>query len=320
MISVDRRLHAICLLLVVGLAGHGAEIVTENPPFRPWDDAAISPGWHDLLPGWLPVLAAGLLVATAAALLVLRSRGAALAVAITYVIHHLTWPLRVRNHMALLLAVYALLIIGWAAAGWPRDRRQRSITDGLLVEGIAILLVLTYLSAAFHKLNTEFLSDHGFGAVALRDFLRAGGLHGAPALAASAWAVVATELVMPLVAWRSARLRPLAVLALFVFHFPMLSSMGVSDYPMIVAALYPAWFTPDEWRFLAMRLAAPRRGLLVAAAIAMLADAWFVRHWGLTTGFGLIVAAMWGYAVLPLLALRRRRGTANRVGPCYHGS
>ena len=46
MIALDRRVHDACLLLVVGLAGHGAELIAADPPWRPSDAVWVSPGWH----------------------------------------------------------------------------------------------------------------------------------------------------------------------------------------------------------------------------------------------------------------------------------
>lgn len=309
MISEDRRVSAANLLLVVGLAGHAAELVVENPPWQPWDERWVTPGWHRFLPEVFPFVAAGLLAVCGVVLLWRRSRGAALAVAFAYALHHLTWPLRIRNHMSFLLAVYALEAGVWLAAGLPRDLDQRRAVDRLLAGGLAGVLVVTYLAAGIHKLNAAFLSGDptlSSGALAARQFLVAGGLTSPPAVvvAAAPYAVVACELTLPLVAWLVGPLRRAAVLALFAFHFPMISAMGVSDYPMLVSALYPALFTADEWSDLERKLYKPSLGKLAGTLAAVVLQARFVRHWGLTTSFGAVVAALWGWASVALLSRR----------------
>ena len=128
---------------------------------------------------------------------------------------------------------------------------------------------------------------------------------------------------MPLIAWRSQRLRVPAILVLFAFHFPMISVMNVADYPMIASIFYCALFSRAHFRLVLRyaRRASPWN--VSGTVIGVAAQLWFIPYWGALTVFGLFVMGLWGWAAGSMLemqftALRRRqspRATAHASAP-----
>lgn len=309
MIARDGRLRAVNLLLVAGLVGHATQLLAEDTPWageareRYWT----TPGWHLFVPPWVVVALAVAVVVAAAGVAARRSRPWCLALAVAYAAHYLTYPFRIRNHMTLVLFALGVQSAVWlvgalAGAADLRGRGERARTvDRFAATGVAVVLVVTYASAALHKVNADFLaldparSDAAAGVTA---FLRSGGLAGArvPAwvLRLATWGTVAVEAALPVVAWRAARWRSPAVLGLMAFHVPHVAAMGVADYPMLASALYPALFSPGHWRRVA-RSAAPSAWTLGGAALGAATQAWFAPRWGPLEVYGVLVLALWGY-------------------------
>jgi hypothetical protein len=246
-------------------------------------------------------------------------------VAGSYTLHYLTYHARIRNHMTLMLSGLTLQSALWLVAAGrgavdlrgqgPHARR----VDAWVARGLAAVIVATYAFAALHKCNANFLAldpDRSAAVSGTMDFLRYGHVTRHPprwALAFAVYGTIACEAVLPVVAWRFSRLRPAALLALMAFHFPHVSTLAVADYPMLASAYYPALFTPAQWSRFEARLARPTPFALAAVVTALFLQARFVPWWDPVTLFGLVVAALWGYAAAALLpmalgALRRPDG------------
>ncbi len=310
MISRDPRLRIIALLLAPAFVGHFVQLMREDTP---WTYEAgvrylVTPGWHHALPYEACMALAAAVPIAMIGMLAFRSRGWLLAVCGTYLLHYLSWPFRIRNHMTLMLS--SLVVIGVltaiaARAGAINARTgegpSADAADDRVVWGVALVLCITYFFAGFHKMNPRFTSaDPGLSSAAMgiADFLRHGGITRAPPawlMGSIGWLSIGIELAVPIIAWRVNRLTVPCVLVLMGFHFPMVAVMNVADYPMLASAFWPALFTRGQWEALEARLR-PSRWTVTGAAVGVAAQFWFMPWWGWLTGFGVGVMALWGWA------------------------
>lgn len=302
-LSRDERVQAFCLLLVPAFVAHALQLLGEDTPWAPhaWSRYWFEPGWHLYLPPWVPAALAVALALAVLGLAVFRTRPWVVALAAIYVLHYLTYPYRIRNHMTLTLA--GMLVIG----GLFLIDRRPARADRHVATGLAAVLCITYFFAGFHKINANFLTvgPSSSAVPGIDDFFVYGDLGGEAPWLARALAVYGTvviECLVPLIAWRVPRLTIPAILVLFAFHFPMVSVMNVSDYPMIASAFYPALFTRARFR-LVLRRAGPTRWTIGGALLGVAAQAWFVPYWGALTIFGVFVMALWGWAAGAMVAL-----------------
>jgi hypothetical protein len=325
MISKDARLQTFGLLMVPAFVGHAIQLLGEDTPWAPhaWARYWIEPGWHLFLHPSIPSAIGVALAGAVVGLAIRRTRPWVLAIAALYWLHYLTYPYRIRNHMTHMLATLTMVggvwLIGWAwerGGSEPRGPRPR-LVDRHAVDGAALVLCITYFFAGFHKINDNFLSigasSHAVNAMV--DFWRYGDLgHMPPSWmqALAPWGTVVVECTVPIVAWRFARLRVPAILTLLAFHFPMISTMNVSDYPMITFMSYPLLFTRGHFRILSRHLFRLSRPNVAGAAIGVALQIWFIPWWGALTIFGLLVMALYGWsagAMLEMVITRRRRAS-----------
>ena len=309
MISPDPRLRAYAALLVPAFVGHTIQLLGEDLPWQPhaWSRYWTQPGWHLFVPWWAVVaIAVGLAVAVVG-IAIRRTRPWLVALVPLYVAHYLTYPFRIRNHMSHMF--FGMVMLGgvWLAG----RRRNPEEVDRAAVRGLALVLCITYFFAGFHKINDAFLSigPDSSAASAITDFVRYAGLGSeAPAWAkwCAAYGAVGIECVVPIVAWRSTRLRVPALLTLMLFHFPMVSAMNVADYPMIVAASYPCLFSRTDFERLLQHLG-PSRWTLTGAAVGVLMQLWAMPWWGALTIFGLFVMGLFGWSAGAMIDARRAR-------------
>jgi len=323
-ISKDLRLQAFGLLMVPAFIGHAIQLLGEDTPWAPhaWARYWTQPGWHLHLDPEIPSLIAVALAAAVIGLAVRRTRPWILAIVVLYWLHYLTYPYRIRNHMTHMFATLTMVggvwLIAWASGAVdPRGRGPRPrLVDRYAVDGAALVLCITYFFAGFHKINADFLSvgDMSSAAAAVTDFWRYGDIGHMPPVwvrALAAWGTVVIECAVPIVAWRFARLRVLAILVLFAFHFPMISTMNVSDYPMITLMSYPLLFSKGHFRILARHLLRPSKANVAGAVIGMALQAWFIPWWGALTIFGLFVMALYGWSAGSMIEMVRARRGAN---------
>ncbi len=324
-VSHDKRLRAIALLLAPAFVGHTIQLLSEDVPWAPWAGTRYwtTPGWHLVLPPWVILAIAGGLAAAVAGLALRRTRPWMIAVIVLYVAHYFTYPYRIRNHMTLLLA--SLLAIGgaWLLGGLSGavDRLGRGpharLVDRWAVNGVALVLCITYVFAALHKTNTGFLT-FGPASAAYRgvnDFWVYGDLGDrAPrwAVATATYGTLVVEYGFPIVARLSSTLRPFLVLGLLLFHFPHVAVMNVADYPMIASTFYPSLFTAGHWRILERYLARPSRWNVGGALLGAAAELWWLPYGGAMSAFGVGVCMLWGWAAGSLLPMGLSRLAARR--------
>ncbi len=314
-LSRDARVQTICVLLVPAFVGHTLQLLGEDTPWAPhaWSRYWFEPGWHLYLPPAVPALIAVALAGAVTGLAVFRTRPWVAAIVVLYAAHYLTYPYRIRNHMTLMLSELVMLGGLW---GIDRLRRAPPRSDRYVATGIATVLCVTYFFAGFHKINDHFLSLGPMSAAVqgIDDFWIYGDLgHRAPtwARALAVYGTVVIECLVPLVAWRVPRLTAPAILVLFAFHFPMISVLNVSDYPMLASAFYPALFTRARFRLVLRHARRPTPFTVVGAGIGAAAQLWFMPYWGALTIFGIFVMALWGWAAGAIVAMwveARRRG------------
>lgn len=272
MISPDRRLQAYGLLLVPAFMGHTLQLMGEDRPWEPhaWPRYWYQPGWHLFLPPWLIVAIAVALAGVVVGLAVRRTRPWLVALVVIYLAHYLTYPYRIRNHMSHMFFGLSMLGAVWLGGRLlgvraPRDSRGETWwtavrdVDRFAVRGLAMVLCTTYFFAGLHKTNANFLSigSESAAAGAITQFWLYADLGEVPpdwVKWCAAYGTVAIECGVPIVAWRSRILRVPALLILMAFHYPMVSAMNVSDYPMIVSASYPCLFSEAHFRLLLRHL------------------------------------------------------------------
>jgi hypothetical protein len=196
-------------------------------------------------------------------------------------------PIPMPNHVALMLVALtfqAVMLLGRRDEPWT-------------VRGLSSLVVAGYAAAAIHKMNHGFL-----------DILDTVLWHRLPPVVVRVLGVsaVAVELLVPFVALLSRRGRPLALLVLLAFHFPMNSTLGAVDYPWIATSFYPLFFSAEEWAPIERELRQRDRLNLGCAALSALLFAALTPKHDLPTLQGLVgltVAMIWGYAT-PVLMRR----------------
>ncbi|MCA9605357.1 MAG: hypothetical protein KC619_07170 [Myxococcales bacterium] len=299
------------MLLVPAFVGHTLQLLGEDTPWAPhaWARYWFEPGWHLYLPPWIPAVIAVGLAGAVIGLAVFRTRPWVAAIVVLYALHYLTYPYRIRNHMTLMLSELVMLGGLWAIDRW-RGAPPRS--DRYVAAGVAAVLCVTYFFAGFHKINDVFLSLTPVSPAVqgIDDFWIYGDLGSqAPtwARALAAWGTVVIECAVPIVAWRVPRLTAPAMLLLFAFHFPMVSVLNVSDYPMLASAFYPALFTHARFRLVLRHARRPTAFTVTGAVIGAAAQLWFMPWWGALTGFGIFVMALWGWSAGAIVAMYATR-------------
>ncbi len=316
-VSGDARLNLYAWLLVPGFLGHALQIASED---ELWEAASRArywhtPGWHLALPEAMPYAILLGLYAAVIGLAFQRSRPWMGAVLALFVLHYLSWPFRIRNHMSHML--FSALAVGGV---WLLGRRSIK-TDRLAVDGLALVLVITYAFAALHKTNTYFLSvDPALSSAVdgLTTFFIYGDLGSQPprwAIAVATYGTVAIEALAPILAWRVRRLRVPMVLVLLAFHFPHVAVMNVADYPMIASMSYVALFSPAHFRLVLRHARRPNRWNVTGAALGVAAQLWFMPYWGGLMAFGLLVCALWGWAAGSMLRAELGRPLAQGARP-----
>ncbi|MFK8000773.1 MAG: hypothetical protein AB8H86_14330 [Polyangiales bacterium] len=313
-LSPDGRLRFIALLLFPALIGHAIQLTGEDSPgtamamARYWT----TPGWHLALPPWLVTGFALGLALTMVGLLLRRTRRWLLALIAFYVAHYFTYPFRIRNHMSMMLA--SLVAVGGVIAlGRIAGLKNRSFIDRYAIRGVAMVLVITYMSASLHKMNDGFLGPYSSAIQGVDAFFASGGLGGeAPswARAIAIYGTLVVEATLPLFALVLPRFSSVFVIALMLFHFPHVAVMNVADYPMIASTFYPALFRREEWDRLEPFLLRPSRVTLAGGAIGISAQLWFIPSSEALTLFGVFVTALWGWwsaAILQMMWAARRK-------------
>lgn len=298
-LSADGRLRFIALLLFPALIGHAIQLTGEDSPgtamamARYWT----TPGWHLALPPWLVTgFAIGLAVSTLG-LFLRRTRRWLIVLIAFYVAHYFTYPFRIRNHMSMMLA--SLMAVGGTIAlGRLWRMKDKALVDRYAVRGVAMVLVITYMSASLHKMNAGFLGPYSSAIQGVDAFFASGGLGPEAPAWARAIAIYGTlvvEATLPLLALVLPRFAGFFVIGLMLFHFPHVAVMNVADYPMIASAFYPALFRQERWAQLEPYLLRPSRVTLGGAAFGIAAQLWFIPSTEALTLFGVFVTALWGW-------------------------
>ena len=319
----DVRLRAYLALLVPCFIGHTLQLLNEDEPFRAesWARAAITPGWHLFLPAWVPAIVALGLLVSVVALAMRPSRASFFAVAGFYLLHYLTYPWRIRNHMTTMLGGLVVVSLVWLAARWlgalvPGRTSARRV-DGMAVRGLAWVITVQYFFAGLHKMNPGFLDSSPTGlspaVEGATNFWIYGDLGSVPpswVLVVATIGTVAIELVVPSVARLVPRLAMLMIAVLCLFHVPHVAVMNVSDYPMIASAFYPALLS-HRAALRVMRHLGPSRWTVSGALVGVGTQLWFMPYWGGLMVFGLFVLGLWGWALGAMLrtSLERWLGT-----------
>lgn len=298
-LSTDGRLRFIALLLFPALIGHAIQLIGEDSPgtamamARYWT----TPGWHLALPPWLVTGFAVGLGASSVGLLVRRSRPWLLALVVFYVAHYFTYPFRIRNHMSMML-VSLVAIGGVMALARLRGTKDKALIDRYAIRGVAMVLVITYMSASLHKMNDGFLGPYSSAIQGVDAFFASGGLGPeAPswARAVAIYGTLIVEAALPILALVVPRFAGVFVIGLMLFHFPHVAVMNVADYPMIASTFYPALFRREHWARLEPYLLQPSRVTLGGAAFGVAAQLWFIPSSEALTIFGVFVTALWGW-------------------------
>jgi len=206
-----------------------------------------------------------------------------------FLLSQLACPDRITSHAGLMaggLAVVLLLGIAELADRWlARIRRRGSSAapsadwQGWTRVGLAAVCALTYLFAFYYKLNPDWFSSSSaaprFLLVPIEPMLEDLGdpsLLRAGLAAAAIYCTLVVELLLPLLLVVR-RTRLLGCFVGLLFHLPMIVH-GVSDFPVLILAFYPAFFGPGEARELLGRLrASVPPGRVLATAILAAAGA-----------------------------------------------
>jgi hypothetical protein len=275
----DLRIQLFGAVFAVGTLFHELEFILEQAAVGPLGQ--YMERWGRVVPS-LPLPSAiglalhGAVMLIALVVLVLpRRREWLCALAVLFLASLLASPARIPSHagpMATALLVVLVLAVGERLR--PRDG------DGwyrFTLAGLSWTCALTYGFAFLFKLNPVWFSGRSAGPRFLLAPLALD--EGAPLAGTLGWlaihATLVLELALPvLLFWR--RGRPYAVLLGLLFHLPMLAR-GVSDFPVLTLALYPAFMTGAEARALVARcLARPSAGRLVTTLIATGAGGWAI--------------------------------------------
>jgi hypothetical protein len=315
MFSAAPRFRTFALLVLFGLIGHFAQLISED---RFWDAEYrtamwISPGWHLEMNPVISLAIAVLLVFAVFSGIVLRKRFILGIVAVFYILHFFSYPFRIRNHMTFMLATQGFLLVSLLVTRTLRtkanDLRHSStaLIDNQICTGLAWILVINYFFAGFHKLNTAFFSfdsSVSVGAGTIEGFLGAGQIsYYAPhwLLALVLPGAIVCEMVLPTLIWRSDSFREVFILIMLAFHFPMVTTLGAADYPMIVIAFYPVLFSETRWSTFEHELLKRWNWVnVVGAFVGIAAHWWFTPDWTPNTAYGIFVAGLWGFAAVTL--------------------
>jgi len=341
----DIRLSAFLVLLGFGTIAHVAQLAARQ---QLWIGTFLSYGerWSQVFPMWSPLVSRpaiavlyGLMVALALALL-LRPRLAitvpALAVAVAGVF---VSPGRIANNYFMMLAAYFGCAGAWALTA--ALRRSGGEPAGEMVERSLItwlrhLMIITYFFAFFHKVNYGWLnvdsndSTHFLTAFA-QPVLSLTGAEVPRLLRVLAvlaiYGALSTELLLPFLLL--ARITRTAGAAIgLVFHLFMIGR-GIINYPAVILAFYPLFFTHTEIRELWMERL---RAVTLAKCCLAAVPAFYIGHvwrplrrlapaaligkplWAFETLVGYVAIIVGSYVLVALVAqlvgqLRHRRST-----------
>ena len=307
----DVRIQLFGVLFGLGTVHHELQFILEQYQTGPlgsymerWAIARPTIGWPSEVGIALHLL--DLLVG--AMLVVLPWRRALLMlVAVSFGLVNLVSPERIPSHNSLMLAALAvLLVLGLGELVEQFGRRPSTDWYGWTLRGLIWLCSLTYAFAAFHKLNTVYLSLTASTAPTLvLPLLEPLGVTRRMALPLLGYPVIygtlAIEVALPiLLLWRRTRL--LGCFLGTLFHLGMMAR-GIMDFPTTILAFYPLYMTVEEARCLLARFLG-RPSVLRLACTAALAGycavAFTVSEYirGILTG---VVAphpvAVWAHAI-----------------------
>ena len=283
----DLRIQLFASLFGLGTIHHELQFILEQQRGGPFSD--YMERWGQVKPSvaWpsdvgiflhLADLVLGLL------LLALPWRRALLnALAVVFPLATLVSPHRIPSHNSLMVAALALLLTFGLAESVERAvqpvRRCKLPTDWhrWTLAGLTSLCSLTYLFAAFHKLNATYVSLADSTAPPfILSFAEPLGmprdaalpLLGYPAI----YGTLAIELSLPVLLMRR-RSRLAGCLLGGLFHLAMMAR-GIMDFPTIILGFYPLFMTVDEVRELRDRcLSRPSPPRLAATAAIWAAGA-----------------------------------------------
>lgn len=203
--------------------------------------------------------------------------------AVVFGLVNLVSPHRIPSHNSLMLAALAVLLVfgvaeliarAWSARRAADFRAAEPGTDwyGWTLRGLMLLCVLTYVAAAFQKLNPSFLSLATSPApLFLLQFARPFGVPRDAALALigypSIHATIAIELVLPLMLLVR-RTRLFGCLLGILFHLPMMA-YGIMDFPVLIVGFYPLFMRLEEAESLVARLTSRPSALRVLSAVVV---------------------------------------------------
>src|SRR5262245_24668519 len=166
MFSADLRFRAFGFLILFGLIGHFAQLVSDD---RFWDAQSrtemwISPGWHLEIHPVVSLAIAVLLLLAVLSGIVWRKRFLLGIVAVLYVLHFFSYPYRIRNHMTFVLATQVFLLLSllvtrtFGTKSSELNNPPTVLIDRHICNGLALILVINYFFSGFHKLNKVFFS------------------------------------------------------------------------------------------------------------------------------------------------------------------
>jgi hypothetical protein len=256
----DVRIGLFAFLFALGTLHHELQFILEQQRVGPigeymerWSRVKPSSGWPSEV--GLAFHAADIIISLL--ILVLPWRRALLCLlAVPFLPSLLASPERIPSHTSLMAGALAVVLTLSAAevvervGGRRSARAERTDWYGWTLTGLTALCALTYLFAAFHKLNAGWFAGNA-GASMLAASLRPLGV---PPIAKTlledpvTYGTLAVELALPcLLLLRRTRL--LGCLLGLLFHLPMLAE-GVMDFPTVALAFYPLFLSPGQARHL----------------------------------------------------------------------
>lgn len=301
----DPRLRISLLCLAFGAIAHQAN---QSAVVWWWQMGGLefswgSPGWHNALPFWFYIPLCALCLTCSVGVMFFQQRTWVLTLTLSIAMEYLTYPLKVPNHLNVILLALTL-----CSAVWIRTRRRHpSVVDSRLADGMVGVVIAFYLCTSLHKMNSSFLSSSldqsaAVGTLeAIRSLFWLTDSTSAPLRIAFAYGSVFIELVAPLIAWRSPKFRPLAILALFLFHLPMITRLGIIEFPWILSSLFPCFFSVPEWLWIEKRAREIPPTALAAAVLGILVSALMTPSYSWKSVFGTAELAVWGYLSTILL-------------------
>lgn len=311
----DIRLSAFLVLLGFGTIAHVAQFAARQ---QHWVGTFLSYGerWSQVFPIWAPLasrpaIAAlyGLMTALSLALL-LRPRlaitvaGFAVAVAGVFVS-----PGRIANNYIVMLAAYLGCAGAWAltaAFGRSGGKPAGEMVERSLITWLRHLMIITYFFAFFHKINygwlnvdandsTQFLTAFAQPVLSLTGAEAPRLLRGLAVLAV--YGTLSTELLVPFLLL--ARVTRTAGAAIgIVFHLFMIGR-SIINYPVVILAFYPLFFTQTEIRELwRERLRSVTLGKCCLAAVPAFYIGYVWRPVRRLTPAALIGQPLWAFETL----------------------